>query len=101
MTVFVAHEQNKTSDRRARAIVFDLQSQNPSHCFVPESIAFRHLYDGDFSDDVIFEIECDLLCNCDQLLIVSDLSPVMRRQIDFARKVGMEVIDLADKYRTI
>ena len=101
MTVFVAHEQTENSSARASKIILQLQYENPTHCFIPAAIAFEHLYNGDFSQDEIFDIECDLLCNCDQLLIVSDISPIMRRQIDFARMVGMEVIDLADKYRAL
>ena len=101
MTVFVAHEQTEDSSLRASKIVLQLQVENPTHCFIPASIAFEHLYNGDFSQDEIFDIEADLLMNCDQLLIVSELSPIMRRQIDFARMVGMEVIDLAEKYREI
>ena len=101
MTVFVAHCQNEESTIRSQKIVLQLQMENPTHCFIPATIAFEHLYNGDFSQDEIFDIECDLLCNCDQMLIVSDISPIIQREIDFARMVGMEVIDLAEKYRKI
>ena len=101
MTVFVAHAQTEDSSLRSQKIVLQLQYENPAHCFIPASIAFEHLYNGDFSQDEIFAIECDLLCNCDQLLIVSKISPIIQREIDFARMVGMEVIDLAEKYRKI
>ena len=101
MTVFVAHEQTEDSSIRSQKIVLQLQMENPTHCFIPASISFEHLYNGDFSQDEIFDIEADLLMNCDQMLIVSDISPIIQREIDFARMVGMEVIDLADKYRTL
>lgn len=101
MTVFVAHEQTENSSVRASKIVLRLQVENPTHCFIPATIAFEHLYNGDFSQDDAFDIELDLLMNCDQMLIVSDISPIMQRQIDYCRMVGMEVIDLADKYRTL
>ena len=101
MTVFVAHEQTEDSSLRLSKIVLQLQMENPTHCFIPAAIAFDHLYNGDFSQDDIFDIEADLLMNCDQMLIVSDISPIMRRQIDFARIIGMEVIDLAEKFRQI
>ena len=101
MTVFVAHRQSEDSSIRASKIITRLQIENPTHCFIPATLAFEHLYNGDFSQDDIFEIEADLLSNCDQLLIVSDISPIMQKEIDFARMVGMEVIDLADKYRTV
>ena len=101
MTVFVAHCQNEKSTIRSQKIVLQLQYENPTHCFIPANIAFEHLYNGDFSQDDIFNIEADLLMNCDQMLIVSDISPIMQRQIDYCRMVGMEVIDLAEKYRSI
>ena len=101
MTVFVAHEHTEISAIRSQKIVLQLQYENPTHCFIPAAIAFEHLYNGDFSQDEIFDIEADLLMNCDQMLIVSDISPIIQREIDFARMVGMEVIDLAEKYRKI
>ena len=101
MTVFVAHEQTENSSLRASKIVLQLQVENPTHCFIPAAIAFEHLYNGNFSQDDAFDIELDLLMNCDQMLIVSDVSPIMQRQIAYCRIVGMEVIDLAEKYRSI
>ena len=101
MTVFVAHEHTEISAVGSQNVVLQLQYESPTHCFIPAAIAFEHLYNGDFSQDEIFDIEADLLMNCDQMLIVSDISPIMRRQIDYCRMVGMEVIDLAEKYREI
>lgn len=101
MTVFVAHEQTEGSSLRLSKIVLQLQMENPTHCLIPAAIAFEHLYNGDFSQDDIFDIESDLLMNCDQMLIVSDISPIMQRQIDYCKMVGLEVIDLAEKYREI
>ena len=98
MTVFVAHAQTEDSSLRASKIVLQLQYENPTHCFIPAAIAFEHLYNGDFSQDDIFDIEADLLMNCDQMLIVSDISPIMRRQIDYCRMVGMEVVDFAERF---
>ena len=101
MTVFVAHCQNEESTIRSQKIVLQLQMENPTHCFIPAAIAFEHLYNGDFSQDDFFDLELDLLMNCDQLLIVSKNSPIMRRQIDYCRMVGMEVVYLAEKYREL
>ena len=101
MTVFVANAQAEDSSIRSQKIVLQLQYENPAHCFIPASVAFEHLYNGDFSQDEIYDIEVDLLMNCDQQLIVSKISPIIRREIDFARRVGMEVVDLAEKYREI
>ena len=101
MTVFVAHAQTEESTIRSQKIVLQLQYENPTHCFIPAAIAFEHLYNSDFSAEDAYNIELDLLMNCDQMLIASDISPIMQRQIDYCRMVGMEVIDLAEKYRSI
>lgn len=101
MTVFVAHCQNEESTIRSQKIVLQLQHENPTHCFIPAAIAFEHLYNGDFSQEDIFDIEADLLMNCDQMLIASDISPIMRRQIEYCQRVGMEVVYLAEKYREL
>ena len=47
------------------------------------------------------EICLDLLSVCDVLLVASDVSNGVQKEIDFAKMVGMEVIDLAEKYREI
>lgn len=83
------------------AAVERLQKENPTHCFIPASVAFQHLYNGGYTDDEIYDIEADLLMNCDQMLIACEITPIIQRQIDFARMVGMEVIDLAEKFRQI
>lgn len=101
MTVFVAHAQTEDSSLRASKIVLQLQYENPTHCFIPASIAFEHLYNGYFSQDDILNIELDLLMNCEKMLIVSDISLIMQRQIDYCQMVGMEVVDLAEKFRQI
>ena len=47
------------------------------------------------------EICLDLLSACDVLIVASDISDGVQKEIGFARLVGMEVIDLAEKYRQI
>jgi hypothetical protein len=42
-----------------------------------------------------------LLSVCDVLIVASEPSKGVQKEIDFARMVGMEVIDLAEKYRSI
>ena len=43
----------------------------------------------------------DLLSVADVLIVASDVSKGVQKEIDFARLVGMEVVDLAEKYREI
>ena len=41
----------------------------------------------------------DLLSVSDVLIVASDVSDGVQKEIDFAKMVGMDVIDLAEKYR--
>ena len=43
----------------------------------------------------------DLLSVSDVLVIASEISRGVQEELDFARMVDMEVIDLADKYREV
>ena len=86
---------------RAKKITHDLQIENPEHCFICPLLAFSHLQYGEIGYDNEIELCLDLLSLCDALIIASDISDGVQKEIDFARMVGMEVIDLADKYRTL
>ena len=86
---------------RAKKITHDLQIENPEHCFICPILALSHLQYGEIGYDEEIELCLDLLSLCDTLIIASDVSQGVQKEIDFARMVGMEVIDLADKYRTL
>ena len=47
------------------------------------------------------EICLVLISACDVLIVAREPSKGVQKEIDFARLVGMEVIDLADKYRAL
>ena len=100
---YVAHRFSgeKSNYDRAKKITHDLQIENPSHCFICPLLAFSHLEYGEIGCDLEMEICLDLLSVCDVLIVASDISDGVQKEIDFARMVGMEVIDLAEKYRKI
>lgn len=64
-------------------------------------LTFSHLKYGEIGYDQEIEICLDLLSVCDVLIVTSETSKGVQKEIDFAKMVGMEVIDLADKYRTL
>ena len=86
---------------RVKKIAHDLQLKNPAHCVVCPLLNFSFLDYGKIGYEQEMEICLDLLSVCDCLIVASDISEGVQKEIDFARLVGMEVIDLADKYRTI
>lgn len=103
MLVYVSHCYGGNSENveRARRITHDLQVENPTHCFICPLLTFSHLKYGEIGYDQEMEICLDLLSVCDVLIVASEPSKGVQKEIDFARIVGMEVIDLAEKYREI
>ena len=86
---------------RAKKITHDLQVTDFDNCYICPILAFSHLDYGEIGYDQEMEICLDLLSVCDVLIVASDISDGVQKEIDFARMVGMEVIDLAEKYREI
>ena len=86
---------------RAKKITHDLQVNDPENCYICPLIAFSHLGYNEIGYDEEMEICIDLLSVSDVLIVASDISGGVQKEIDFARLVGMEVIDLEDKYRTL
>ena len=86
---------------RAKQITHDLQVNDPENCYICPLLAFSHLGYNEMGYDEEMELCIDLLSVADVLIVASDVSKGVQKEIDFARLVGMEVIDLADKYRTL
>ena len=102
-TIYVSHKfcGDPANMERAKKITHDLQIENPTHCFICPILALSHLKYGEIGYDDEIELCLDLLSLCDALIVASDVSQGVQKEIDFARMVGMEVIDLAEKYREI
>ena len=86
---------------RAKKITHDLQVNDPENCYICPLLAFSHLGYNEMGYDEEMELCIDLLSVADVLIVASDVSKGVQKEIDFARMVGMEVIDLAEKYREI
>ena len=99
-TIYVSHKFGgyPANMERAKKITHDLQIENPTHCFICPILAFSHLQYGEIGYDDEIELCLDLLSLCDTLIVASDVSQGVQKEIDFARMVGMEVIDLAERF---
>ena len=102
-TIYVSHKFGGDPDNmeRAKKITNDLQVADLENCYICPLLAFSHLDYGEIGYDQEMEICLDLLSVCDVLIVASDISDGVQEEIDFAHLVGMEVIDLAEKYREI
>ena len=103
MLVYVAHRYgcDPANIERAKKITHDLQVTDLDNCYICPLLAFSYLKYGEIGYEQEMEICLDLLSVCDCLIVASDISDGVQKEIDFARLVGMEVIDLAEKYRKI
>ena len=102
-TIYVSHKfgGDTANIERAKKITHDLQVADLDNCYICPLLAFSHLDYGEIGYEQEMEICLDLLSVCDVLIVASDVSDGVQKEIDFAKMVGMEVIDLAEKYREI
>ena len=102
-TIYVSHKFGGDTDNmeRAKKITHDLQLNDPENCYICPLLTFSHLEYNEMGYDDEMELCIDLLSVSDVLIVASDVSKGVQKEIDFARLVGMEVIDLAEKYREI
>lgn len=98
---YVAHRfgGDPANIERAKKITHDLQVTDLDNCYICPLLAFSHLKYGEIGYDEELELCLDILSVADTLIVASELSNGVQKEIDFARMVGMEVIDLAEKYR--
>ena len=86
---------------RAKKITHDLQVSDLDNCYICPLLTFSHLKYGEIGYDEELELCIDILSVADVLIVASEPSKGVQKEIDFAKMVGMEVIDLAEKYRKI
>ena len=101
--IYVSHKfaGDPANMERAKKITHDLQVDDPENCYICPLLAFSHLGYNEMGYDEEIELCIDVLSVADVLIVASDVSKGVQKEIDFARLVGMEVIDLAEKYRKI
>ena len=103
MLLYISHKYggDPANIERAKKITHDLQVDDPENCYICPLMAFSHLGYNEMGYDEEMALCIDLLSVSDVLIVASDISDGVQKEIDFARLVGMEVIDLAEKYREI
>lgn len=101
--IYVSHKfgGNPANMERAKKITHDLQVNDPENCYICPLMAFSHFGYNEMGYDEEMALCIDLLSVSDVLIVASDVSDGVQKEIDFAKMVGMEVIDLAEKYREI
>ena len=103
MLLYISHKYggDPANLERAKKITHDLQVNDPENCYICPLMAFSHLGYNEIGYDDEMALCIDLLSVSDVLIVASDISDGVQKEIDFARLVGMEVVDIAEKYREI
>lgn len=93
MLIYVAHCFNGKQENldRAKKITHDLQVSDFENAYICPLLTFSYLQYGEVGYDVEMDLCIDVLSSCDKLIVASDLSKGVCREIDFANLVGMEV----------
>ena len=101
--IYVSHKfgGDPANMERAKKITHDLQVADLDNCYICPLLAFSHLGYNEMGYDEEMALCIDILSVADVLIVASEPSKGVQKEIDFARMVGMDVIDLAEKYRKI
>lgn len=93
MIIYVAHRYggDPKNIERAKKITHDLQVSNLENCYICPLTAFSHLEYGEIGFDDEMAICLDLLSVCDMMIVASEESRGVKKEIEFANLIGMEV----------
>ena len=109
MLVYVAHRYggDPANIERAKKITHDLQVTDLDNCYICPLLTFSHLKYGEIGYDEELELCLDILSVADVLIVASEVSQGVKLEIELAEGLKnsngdpMEVVYLADKYRTL
>jgi hypothetical protein len=98
MTIYVSHCYGGKIENleRAKKITHDLQVNDLENCYICPLLAFSHLGYNEIGYEEEMALCEDLLTICDKLIVASDLSEGVEREITLAEKCNMEIEYLED-----
>ena len=96
MLIYIAHaySNDKTNIEKAKKITHDLQVKDLANCYICPLLTFSHLEYGEIGYEAEMELCLDILSNAERLIVASEISNGVRKEIDFAKLVKMEVMRL-------
>lgn len=99
MICYVGHcfGGDKANIEKAKKITHDLQVKDLANCYICPLATFSYLEYGEIGYDDEMELCLDLLTCADRLIVASEISKGVQMEIDFAKLVNMEVMQI-DKF---
>lgn len=98
MLIYIAHKHGGLPENmeRAKQITHDLQIKDLANCYICPLLTFSNLEYGEIGYEDEMELCLDILQNCEKLIVASEVSKGIRKEIDFAKLVNMEVMRLEE-----
>ena len=98
ITIYVSHTFGGKPENleRAKKITHDLQVNDLENCYICPLLAFSHIGYNEIGYEEEMQLCEDLLILCDKLIVASDLSEGVEREIILAEKCNMEIEYLED-----
>lgn len=98
MIIYVSHAfgGNPENLERAKRITHDLQVADLENTYICPLLALSHLEYGEIGYEPEMDLCLDLLSISDKLIVASDISKGVSKEIDFAILVGTEVEYIED-----
>lgn len=96
MLIYVSHKYggDLKNVENAKKITHDLQVKDLENCYICPLNAFSHISYNEIGYDEELELCLDLLSVCDVLLVASEISTGVLREIELAKTLGMKIIYL-------
>jgi hypothetical protein len=98
MVFYIAHCYGGKPENieRAKKIAHDLQKKDLANTYICPLMAFSHLEYGEIGYDEEMELCLDILSLCDKLIVASEVSKGVEKEIAFAELIELEVEYLED-----
>lgn len=89
MIIYVSHKYGGKTENleRAKQITHDLQVKDPENCYICPLLAFSHLGYNEIGYEEEIALCLDLMAVSDKLIVASDLSEGVEREISLAEKL--------------
>ena len=93
MMYYISHEFGGKPENleRAKRITHDLQIKDTENCYICPLLAFSYLVYNEIGYEEEMALCEDLLTVCDKLIVASDVSEGVKREISLAEKCKMEI----------
>lgn len=96
MTYYVAYAYSESNQnaKAAKQVLLKLQKKDMMNCYVCPVVSFPILESEEVDKNSKFELCLDLMTLCDAFIIGSHINEGMKKEIEFARLIKMEVLRL-------